>query len=182
MRRSLEGSTTNDRSTAGKRDNLAWGLVPTANRLLWPLSTLGARTSNRPAASESSRRRTSDLKKLVGVVQPGDGQKAIAFHPVLSVGGVCTWGHLVLFNSKSKILANIEKIALPGFDAGSDTPVYVDFGALGTKAIICPLGEPYTTLKDVTLRFVPLTLSEEDTNVLKKAYGGTSELKNVPRR
>ena len=126
---------------------------------------------------------TSDMKKLVGVVQPGDGQKAIAFHPVLSMGSICTAGQLVLFNSKSKILANIEKIVLPEFDARSDMPVYLDFGAFGAKAIICPLGiPPFSNANEVILRFVPLTLSEEDTNILKKAHGETSELKKGPSK
>ena len=80
--------------------------------------------------------------------------------------------YLTIFNRKSKILASIDDIPL---GRGAQSPLLLDFGAQGTKAILCPLDDAVQVLQ-----FVPLKLTDEEKDVLKNAYTATSELKSEP--
>ena len=67
--------------------------------------------------------------------------------------------------------------------SGVESPVSLAFGGQGTKVIVCPLGPPLLAdrLKkpvEVTLQFIPLSLTDADTDTLKKAYSGASILKS----
>jgi hypothetical protein len=66
---------------------------------------------------------------------------------------------------------------------GVESPIALAFGGQGTKVIVCPLGLPLLADRmekpvQVTLQFIPLSLTDTDTAMLKSAYpGGTSILK-----
>jgi hypothetical protein len=133
---------------------------------------------------------TSDMKNRVGQIDCGPYPGAIAFHPQLNLGAVyCDQfppgnpqivgqgGELAIFNKKS--LTTKERLKVL---KGVECPIALGFGGQGTKAIVCPLTAP--SLADrmpkpvqVTLQFIPLTLSEEDVTTLKNHFGGTSILK-----
>ena len=172
----------------GSRRAFGLGLSPDGKQIAFA-TVIGWRVNNQSPRGVGIFE-TSDIKKLVGVVETGENPAAIAFHPVLSLGAVYVHDstakergegrELVIFNRKSKLLAIIEKISvLPG----SSPPVFLDFGAEGTKAILCPLpemGDDTPKKTEAVLQFIPLKLSDEDKDALKNARWGTSELNSIP--
>ena len=126
---------------------------------------------------------TSDMKTFAGSVETRRYPGAIAFHPVLNLGtiyreGIGAESELVIFNRSAKAFATTEKLTLA---PGTYAPLFLNFGAQGTKAVIYPLGRPlglnFERPAEVVLQFVPLTLNDEDKLALQKAYAGTTELK-----
>lgn len=109
---------------------------------------------------------TGKFDSTLGQIETVGGPYGIAFHPVLNLGaalGVDSKGKVNLFNTKSFV----EKDSF--FVADGTHPGFFSFGAKGTKLIYC--SKPGAGgASETTIEFIPLTLTDADRALLKKAY------------
>jgi DNA-binding beta-propeller fold protein YncE len=110
---------------------------------------------------------TDDMQTLSGQVETGAYPSGIAFHPVLNLGAAYKDGHgaeIFLFSAKS--FATKENIKVK---SGAGTNI-LTFGGQGAKVIFAPMpgigGEGQSTIE-----FLPIPLTDQDREALKKAYG-----------
>jgi hypothetical protein len=109
---------------------------------------------------------TSDIKSLAGVTDTGMAARVVAFHPALNLGVTGRSGsdaEFCLFNGKSLI-----KKGKPFVLPKGHWPMYVTFGGQGAKLVY--ITSPNPGQPEVAVTIVPLPLSEQDREILKKTY------------
>jgi hypothetical protein len=99
-----------------------------------------------------------------GQVDTGPYPNHIAFHPVLNLGAAFNTKEIVLFNAKSFVKKGNIMVADKSFNHSG----YMIFGGKGTKIIHCSYNAPI--MKDSVLQIFSLSLSQDEHELLKKAY------------
>jgi hypothetical protein len=111
--------------------------------------------------------KTTDMKALAGIIETGAYPRIVAFHPVLNLGAAGRYGgadEIILFNAKSLI-----KKGEPFRMERGHMPAFVTFGAQGARLIY--VSTPGPGKAEATINMVPLTLTEQDRETLKKSFG-----------
>jgi DNA-binding beta-propeller fold protein YncE len=105
---------------------------------------------------------TADMQTLLGQVDTGPYPSTIAFHPVLNLGAAYNMSEVIVFNAKSLAQKSSSKIS-----RGAQTAL-LTFGGKGTKIVFASIALPRPEGSD--LAFIPLELSEQDQQTLRKAF------------